>query len=636
MATLPKDQTAKNTEFMLVGCRFRALPTDCPGLSKTRQKIASISCTFAPTMKKQTSSPRGRSQNGQPKANIFKVLKPYKGLLAGLLAFALLSNMLNLVIPKIIEKGIDNFTHHTYQFSDILAIFLTATVSIFIFSYLQSIIQTYASEKVARDLRRQLADKVSHHSYKQIQAVTPSKILTNLTSDVDAVKTFVSQAIVSIVSSLVLIVGAAILLININWKLGLLVLLVIPIIGGAFFLVFKKVKALFKRSQEVLDKLNRVISEAILGSALIRVLHAQLPEYYKFTEASGEAKNLGLSILRLFALLIPVIVFTANMARLIVLGMGGHFVISKSMTLGEFAAFNSYIAILIFPILIIGFMSNIIARASASYGRIIQILEAPEEKEGGNYNKTLDGNIDIQHLSLNFGDKKALKDVSISIKAGSRTAIIGPTAAGKTQLLYALTTLIHPDNGRILYDGVPIEQYDQEVLLRQIGLVFQDAVIFNMSLRENIAFNAEVTPEAMQKAIEVAELGDFIHSLPDGLDTIVSERGGSLSGGQKQRVMLARALAGGPKVLLLDEFTARVDKQTEQKIWNNVTRTYPDITLVSITQNLAPIMDYEQIILLMEGEVIGKGTHAELMKSSPEYVQIFQSQQSLNAYEPTS
>ena len=636
MATLPKDQTAKNTEFMLVGCRFRALPTDCPGLSKTRQKIASISCTFAPTMKKQTSSPRGRSQNGQPKANIFKVLKPYKGLLAGLLVFALLSNMLNLVIPKIIEKGIENFTHHTYQFSDILAIFLTATVSIFIFSYLQSIIQTYASEKVARDLRRQLADKVSHHSYKQIQAVTPSKILTNLTSDVDAVKTFVSQAIVSIVSSLVLIVGAAILLININWKLGLLVLLVIPIIGGAFFLVFKKVKALFKRSQEVLDKLNRVISEAILGSALIRVLHAQLPEYYKFTEASGEAKNLGLSILRLFALLIPVIVFTANMARLIVLGMGGHFVISKSMTLGEFAAFNSYIAILIFPILIIGFMSNIIARASASYGRIIQILEAPEEKEGGNYNKTLDGNIDIQHLSLNFGDKKALKDVSISIKAGSRTAIIGPTAAGKTQLLYALTTLIHPDNGRILYDGVPIEQYDQEVLLRQIGLVFQDAVIFNMSLRENIAFNAEVTPEAMQKAIEVAELGDFIHSLPDGLDTIVSERGGSLSGGQKQRVMLARALAGGPKVLLLDEFTARVDKQTEQKIWNNVTRTYPDITLVSITQNLAPIMDYEQIILLMEGEVIGKGTHAELMKSSPEYVQIFQSQQSLNAYEPTS
>lgn len=587
-------------------------------------------------MKKQTSSPGGRAKESQPKANIFKVLKPYKGLLTGLLLFALLSNLLNLVIPKIIEKGIDSYSHHTYQLSSILTVFLIATVSIFIFSYLQSIIQTYASEKVARDLRKQLADKVSHHSYKQVQAVTPSKILTNLTSDVDAVKTFVSQAIVSIVSSVVLIIGAAILLININWKLGLIVLLVIPIIGGAFFLVFKRVKALFKRSQEILDKLNRVISEAILGSALIRVLNAQLPEYYKFTEASGEAKNLGLSILRLFALLIPVIVFTANMARLVVLGMGGHFVISGSMTLGEFAAFNSYIAILIFPILIIGFMSNIIARASASYARILQILDAPDEKEGGTFSKTLDGQIDIQHLYLSFGDKKALKDISITIQAGSKTAIIGPTAAGKTQLLYALTTLIQPDEGAILYDSVPIEQYDQEVLLRQIGLVFQDAVIFNMSLRENIAFNAEVTPEDMQKAIDTAELSDFISSLPQGLDTIVSERGDSLSGGQKQRVMLARALASSPRILLLDEFTARVDKQTEQKIWKNVAQAYPEITLVSITQNLAPVMDYEQIILLMEGEVVGKGTHQELMKTTPEYVQIFRSQQSLNAYEPVN
>ena len=605
-------------------------------LSKTCNKIEGISTIFAPTMKQNTSSPRGRGKDGQPKANIFKVLKPYKGLLAGLLIFALLSNLLNLVIPKIIEKGIDSFTHHTYQLSSILTVFLIATVSIFVFSYLQSIIQTYASEKVARDLRKQLADKVSHHSYKQIQTVSPSKILTNLTSDVDAVKTFVSQAIVSIVSSLVLIIGAAILLININWKLGLLVLLVIPIIGGAFFLVFKKVKALFKRSQEILDKLNRVISEAILGSALIRVLNAQMPEYYKFTEASGEAKNLGLSILRLFALLIPVIVFTANMARLIVLGMGGHFVISGSMTLGEFAAFNSYIAILIFPILIIGFMSNIIARASASYGRILQILDAPDEKQGGDFEKTLEGNIDIQHLVLSYGDKKALKDVSISIKAGSKTAIIGPTAAGKTQLLYALTTLIQPDSGKVLYDGVPLDDYDQEVLLRQIGLVFQDAVIFNMSLRENIAFNAEVSPEQMQKAIDTAELGDFIDSMPDGLESVVSERGDSLSGGQKQRVMLARALAGSPKILLLDEFTARVDKQTEQKIWNNVAKNYPGITLVSITQNLQPIMDYEQIVLLMEGEVVAKGTHQQLMQSTPEYVQIYQSQQSLNAYEPVA
>ncbi|HTN37923.1 MAG TPA: ABC transporter ATP-binding protein [Arachidicoccus sp.] len=584
--------------------------------------------------KKAALQPKTSPSKPQAKPNIFKVLQPYKGLLAGLLIFALLSNALNLFIPKIIQTGIDSYTNHQYNFSSILWLFLGAAVLIFIFTYLQSIIQTYASEKVARDLRKQLSDKISRQTYARVQEADPNKILTNLTSDVDAVKTFVSQAIVSIVSSIVLIVGAAILLLNINWRLGLLVLLVIPIIGVAFFLVFKKVKVLFKKSQEVLDRLNKVISEAILGAGLIRVLNAQMPEYYKFTDASGEARNLGLSILRLFALLIPVIVFTANMARLIILAMGGHFVISGSMTLGEFAAFNSYIAILIFPILIIGFMSNIIARASASYGRIVQILQTTDAQEGGSFGKVLNGDIDIKNVSLSFGEKKALKNVSFLIPAGSKTAIIGPTAAGKTQLLYAMTTLILPEEGEILYDDVPLREYDQEVLLRQIGLVFQDAVIFNMSLRENIAFNAEVTPEAMQKAIDTAELRDFIDQLPDGLETVVSERGGSLSGGQKQRIMLARALAANPRILLLDEFTARVDKQTEQKIWENVDTNYPGITLVSITQNLAPIMDYEQIVLLMEGEVIAKGTHEDLLKTTPEYIQIYQSQQSLNAYEP--
>ena len=155
----------------------------------------------------------------------------------------------------------------------------------------------------------------------------------------------------------------------------------------------------------------------------------------------------------------------------------------------------------------------------------------------------------------------------------------------------------------------------------------------NMSIRENIAFNAEVSEEALQKAIETAELGDFIDTLPDGLNTIVSERGSSLSGGQKQRIMLARALAGSPKILLLDEFTARVDRNTERKIWRNVAENYPGITIVSITQNLEPISDYEQIILLMEGEVIATGTHQSLLNSCPEYIQIYQSQQSVNKYE---
>lgn len=562
------------------------------------------------------------------KPSILKILKPYSGLLSALLFFALLSNGINLIIPKLIQTGIDDFSKGVLDMQKIITWFSISVVLIFIFTYAQTIIQTYASERVARDLRNKLANKISQQDYAYIQEHTSGKLLTNLTSDVDAIKTFVSQAIVSIASSIVLIVGASILLVNINVKLGLTVLLIIPIIATAFFLVFKKVKKLFKKTQEVIDWLNKVINESILGAALIRVLNAQFTEYNKFMDANLEAKNLGLSILRLFATLIPIIVMTSNLARLAVLALGGHFVINNTMSLGEFAAFNSYIAILIFPILIIGFMSNVIARASASYQRIYAILEAPAFEDVGTETTPLKGNIEMKDVSVFYGENPALKNISFSIKAGTRTAIIGPTAAGKTQILYLLSTLIKPKSGQILYDGIDITHYNQEALLKQIGLVFQDSIIFNSSLKDNIAFKEEVSEEYLQKAIETAELNDFVKSLPEGLNTIVSERGSSLSGGQKQRIMLARALAINPVVLLLDDFTARVDNLTEQKIGNAVQNNYSKTTLLSVTQKIEGIKDYDQIILLMEGEIIASGKHEFLLKNCPEYVQIFNSQKS--------
>ena len=565
------------------------------------------------------------------KPNIFKILKPYSGMIGALLFFALLGNGLNLIIPKLIQAGIDDFSDGAWHMAKIVTWFSIAAGLIFIFSYAQSIIQTFASERVARDLRSKLSSKISQQDYAYIQENTSEKLLTNLTSDVDAIKMFVGQAIVSIVSSIVLIIGSSILLLNINWKLGLAVLLIIPIIATTFLLVFKKVKTLFKKTQEVIDWLNKVINESILGAALIRVLNAQFTEYNKFMDANTEAKNLGLSILRLFALLIPIIVLTSNLGRLVVLALGGHFIIDSSMTLGEFAAFNSYIAILIFPILIIGFMSNVIARASASYQRIHHILESPDFVDKGNIITSLKGNIELQNVSVFYGENPALKNVSFKIDAGSRTAILGPTAAGKTQLLYLLTTLINPDEGAVFFDGENITEYNQDALLRQIGLVFQDSIIFNMSLRDNIAFNAKVTEEDLQKAIDTAELKDFIQSLPQGLETIVSERGSSLSGGQKQRIMLARALAINPKILLLDDFTARIDALTEQKIGDNVQNNYQGATIISITQKIDAVKNYDQIILMMEGEMLAKGKHEYLLRNCPEYVQIYNSQKSTTA-----
>lgn len=574
---------------------------------------------------------KGGAVPEQPK--LLTVLRPYWPFLSALVFLAFLANGLGLFLPKIIASGIDAYSNGVFVLINFIFEFGLIAIAIFIFTYAQNVVQTYTAERVARDLRTNLAEKISRQQFAGIQAVGAGKLLTNLTSDVDAVKMFVAQAVVNIISSLFLIIGASAILLVIDWRLALPVLIVIPIISAVFAIIFSKVRELFKKTREVIDWINRIINESILGASLIRVLYSQTSEEEKFIAANLQAKSLGMSILKLFASMIPSINFLANLATLVILVLGGHYIIGGRMTLGNFSAFINYLSIFIFPILLIGFMSNIIAQASSAYRRISEVLALPEGVEKGVKNDRLRGDVALEKVSMRIGEKFVLKDVSFFSPAGSKTAIIGPTAAGKTQLLYLLTGLTAPTSGVVKYDGVEIGEYNSEALHRQVGFVFQDSIVFNISLRENIAFTTAVTEENLQKAIVTSELADYVNGLPDKLETLVSERGGNLSGGQKQRVMLARALALNPRVLLLDDFTARVDGNTEKKILENIQKNYPGITLISVTQKIGAVEDYDQIILLMEGELLAKGRHEELMRTSPEYVQIYDSQRSTNHYE---
>src|SRR5438477_3606340 len=244
-----------------------------------------------------------------PGPSLFGLLKPYRGLIAVLVVMTILSNSLNLLVPRIISNAIDTYAQQRGILTTLIVEFLVVAAGIFIFSYLQAVAQTYASERVARDLRTQLVGKISHQDHAFIQRATPAKLLTNLTSDVDAVKTFVSQAIASLISSVFLILGASALLLSINWKLAIGVLSMLPIIGVTFAVVLGKVRKLFKKAQEAIDWLNKVINESILGAALIRLVNSQQTEYEKFMAANTEAREISLSILRLFASLIPVIIF---------------------------------------------------------------------------------------------------------------------------------------------------------------------------------------------------------------------------------------------------------------------------------------------------------------------------------------
>jgi ATP-binding cassette subfamily B protein len=558
--------------------------------------------------------------------SLFALLAPYRGWIALLILLTVISSALGLFVPRIIGKAIDRFTAGNHDLTGPVIWLSALTLGAFIAGNLQTVVQTYASERVARDLRSRIAGIISQQDYASVEALTPARLLTNLTSDVDAIKSFVALAVASLISSVFLIVATSGLLLWLNWRLALAVLAVLPLIAGTFYVVLGRVRKLFGQIQGLIDALNKVLNENIVGASLVRLLNAQTREFAKFVAVNEKTRATSMMILRQFATMIPLISFLTNVATLTILTLGGHFVMSGGMSLGEFTAFNSYLGILIFPIIMIGFMSNAIGQAQASYFRISRVLAAPPPPVRGEEVGQLSGLIEVRDVNLSYGERRVLCDVSLTIQPGSKTAVIGPTAAGKSQLFYLMTGLLAPTSGTIFYDGRPMTDYAKASLYAQIGFVFQDSALFNLTLRENIAFNAQVDGAKFAKAIETAELADFIHTLPQGLETVVSERGASLSGGQKQRVMLARALAIDPKILFLDDFTARVDNATEAKILANVARNYPDLTLISITQKIAPVENYDQIILLMEGEVLAVGTHAELVRSSPEYMQILQSQ----------
>lgn len=567
--------------------------------------------------------------------SVFQALQGYGLAVVGLLLLTMAVNAVNLSVPKVVSRALDQVTRGTFSLSAFALTFAVILVSTFVLSYGQSIAQVLLSERVARDLRAKLSARIAEQSYLGIQQLSPSTILTNFTSDVDAVKQFVSMGIPSLISSAFLLIAISVLLLTTDWRLGLAVLAVLPILVAAFATIFGKVGPLFGRAQQSIDALNKVINESILGASLIRVLNASQKEADKFFEKNTEAKTVGMSILRLFASLIPIITFLSGMMILIILLYGGNLVIGGRMTLGEFTAFNSYSSLLVFPIMMMGFLSSMIGRASASYGRVVQLLQAPVIEESGTMVRTIRGDVRLQDVSLSYGEKQVLRRVSFAVRAGSRVAIIGPTAAGKSQLLALMAGLILPTTGTIEMDGEPLAAYQPAALRAQMGVVFQESLLFQGTLRENIAFSAVATEESIMQAVRVAELETFVRELPQGLDTPIAERAATLSGGQKQRLMLARALAGSPKVLLLDDFTARVDMQTEQRILKNIAEVYPELTIISVTQKVNTASAFDQVVLLMEGEVVANGSHDELMRSSPEYAQIVQSQQSLSSYEST-
>lgn len=574
------------------------------------------------------------SQNNEkqfvPTLSLFTFLKQFKVGIIILLILSISLNALTLILPQITRGAVDslNPADFTYSRNSILLEYGGIATLIFIITLIQTVLSSIVSEKIAKRLRTIFIEKVSKQSFTYIQDVTVQKLLTNITSDIDAVKAFISQGIVLLFSSVVLLIGSTIILISTNWKLGIPIVLTIPALMGVFTIVFSRVSKYFKAAQEVIDSLNLVINETIVGAGLIRVLNAHTAEENRFKSENRRAQEIGINIVNGFAIIVPFINLFLNLGILIVVGYGGKQIIEGSLSAGEYSSFFNYVSLFITPIIVLGFLGSTVSRAFASYSRIMEIVEAPIIQNIGQYEGNIKGEIQFKNVSFEVDGRKLLNNISLTIKAGTKNAILGPTASGKSLLLYLLSGLIEPTSGEILIDNVPVKEYRSESLYSQIAIVFQDSLIFNSTIRENLTFNSELKDEELIKALQIAELWEYINSLPDKLESKIAERGATLSGGQKQRLTLARALILQPKILLLDDFTARVDIQTEKTIFRNLKNEFKNQTLLSITQKIEPIKEYDQIIVIMEGEILDIGNHNQLLERSFEYQQIYNSQKS--------
>lgn len=559
-------------------------------------------------------------------------LKPYIGWTVLLTLFIFLSNGANLLIPRILGESIDNFSQNKDLYKLSPDIWLLAVIAIFVvlISLVQTIISVYIAERVAKDLRDSLIKKVLSQPISFIEEKDSSELFTNITSDVEQVKDIISQGFASIFSALIILIGSVGLLFTINVRLAMIAIISLPIIITVFAFVFKNIFKLFRDSQEILSKINKVINESVIGAMLIRVLNSHYYENSKFDNINKQGRDVGFKIINVFASLIPTINLVSNFAIVTIIWFGGRQVMVEDLTLGEFSAFISYFNLLITPIFILGFVSNFISRGFVSLSRIQAVLDSPEIPKQPKKNlirNTVKGKITFDQVSYEIKGKVLLKDISFSINSQTKNAIIGPTGSGKSLMLALITGLIQPTSGQILIDDIPLNKWDSDYIFKNMGLVFQESILFNASLRENIVFNNKISEVDYQKALKTSNVTEITQSLPDGGNTKISERGTNLSGGQKQRIMLARALVRNPNILLLDDFTARVDIRTEKEIISSLSKNYPDLTLISITQKIEPIQEYDQIIVIMEGELLATGKHKQLLQSSIEYAQIWQSQQ---------
>lgn len=565
-------------------------------------------------------------------------LKPYRLLTIIAPLLMVLEVAMDLLQPMIMQYMIDTGIangDHAYVVTMFIWMIVTAILGLF-----GGVGCTFFSSKAAiyfaTDIREHLFKKMMYIPAEKREQITTGKLMTILTSDIESVQRAFMMMLRIFVRGPLLFIGAVIIVFFTARELFSILLIIVPVLIVIMYFFTKYSGVLYRKVQEAMDRLNTKLQENLAGIRVVKAFRREKQQIEQFQTLNKSLTSRFMQAEQVVALLVPITMFIVNLGIVAALWLGVIKLESNSIQIGVILAFINYLTIILNGLMSSSMVLMQIARALPSAERITDVLnERSEQDEGMDDAAKVEGNITFEHVSYRYQktSENVLKNIHFTVKPGQKVGIIGKTGSGKTTLVKLLPRLLIPTEGRVLLDGENLSSYTLKGLREQIGFTTQRALLFAKTIRENVLDGNELaSDEDVMTALEQACASEFVDAFDDGIDHPIAQAAGNLSGGQKQRLALARALIRRPKILILDDTTSALDSISENSVQEMITNEFSASTIFVVASKISSVQHADMILVMDDGEIVGEGTHQELLRTNEQYQAIYATQKKVGEF----
>jgi len=567
-------------------------------------------------------------------ATLLPYLRRYRGGLALGIGSLLMKDALAAALPVVIKNGVDSLTRgfHIRVVLELAGLLAGLSLVKGIFQYWMRVIIIGISRDIEYDLRNDLFSHLVRLSQDFYSRYRTGDIMARSTNDLNAVRMMLGPGIMYWSETSIMLILSVAVMVNTDLRLTLVALVPAPFVSLAVMLFGRRIHTRFERIQRMFSDISSKVQENLAGVRVIRAYAQEKAEVAQFERLNRDYVRENVGLARIQGMFQPLLQALIGVTFLLVLWAGGRQLLEGRIGLGSFVMFNTYMGMLIWPMIAFGWVVNLMQRGTASLDRINEMLhETPTIARPSERTiplpKGYKAEICLRDVTARFSDRTALSHVSLTIDSGETIAIVGHTGSGKTSLVNLVPRLYDPSEGSVELGGIDIKRFDPEDLRREIGFVPQETFLFSVTLADNIAWGTpNATSENIRWAAEIAGLSNDIETFPNGLETVIGERGLTLSGGQKQRTAIARAILRNPRILILDDALSSVDTVTEEKILSGLSVVMRNRTTILISHRVSTVQSAHRIVVLDHGRIVEEGTHRQLQERGGYYADLYQKQ----------